>query len=73
MWIDSLAAWYCAHMAQEVPRRTFAPDHLLKRHLGFWHLTAAGFSGVIGSGWLVGALYASQAAGPWFSTPQLEI
>lgn len=51
-------------MAEDVLQRTQAPDHLLKRHLGFWHLTAAGFSGVIGSGWLVGALYASQAAGP---------
>jgi amino acid transporter len=51
-------------MAQEILERTHLQDHLLKRHLGFWHLTAAGFSGVIGSGWLVGALYASQAAGP---------
>ena len=51
-------------MAQDVLEPTHAPDHLLKRHLGLWHLTAAGFSGVIGSGWLVGALYASQAAGP---------
>jgi amino acid transporter len=39
-------------------------DEHLKRHLGFRHLAAAGFSGVIGSGWLVGALYAAQAAGP---------
>ncbi|HZU56446.1 MAG TPA: APC family permease [Actinocrinis sp.] len=51
-------------MAQDVLQPTYAPDHLLKRHLGFWHLTAAGFSGVIGSGWLVGALYAAQVAGP---------
>jgi len=51
-------------MAQDVLQPTYAPDRLLKRHLGFWHLTAAGFSGVIGSGWLVGALYAAQVAGP---------
>ena len=38
-------------------------DRKLKRHLGFWHLTAIGFSGVIGSGWLLGAMYAAQAAG----------
>jgi amino acid transporter len=43
---------------------TSPQDGLLRRHLSLWHLTAAGFSGVIGSGWLVGALYASEAAGP---------
>lgn len=39
-------------------------DQHLRRELGFWHLTAIGFSGVIGSGWLLAALYAAQAAGP---------
>jgi amino acid transporter len=39
-------------------------DHHLRRSLGYWQLTAVGFSGVIGSGWLLGAMYAAQAAGP---------
>jgi amino acid transporter len=29
-----------------------------------WQLTAIGFSGVIGSGWLLGAMIAAQIAGP---------
>ena len=36
----------------------------LRRSMGFWQLTAISFSGVIGSGWLLAALYAAQAAGP---------
>jgi amino acid transporter len=36
----------------------------LRKSLGFWQLTAIGFSGVIGSGWLLGAMYAAQYAGP---------
>jgi amino acid transporter len=39
-------------------------DRHLRRSLGFWQLTAIGFSGVIGSGWLLGAMYAAQLAGP---------
>jgi amino acid transporter len=39
-------------------------DRRLHRSLGYWQLTAIGFSGVIGSGWLLGAMYAAQAAGP---------
>jgi len=39
-------------------------DRKLRRHLGFWQLTAIGFSGVIGSGWLLGGQYAANAAGP---------
>ena len=34
-------------------------DKKLRRHLGFWQLTAIGFSGVIGSGWLLGAAAAA--------------
>src|ERR1700759_429134 len=36
----------------------------LHKSLGYWQLTAIGFSGVIGSGWLLGAMYAAQYAGP---------
>jgi amino acid transporter len=36
----------------------------LRQTIGFWQLTAISFSGVIGSGWLLAALYAAQAAGP---------
>ncbi|MBE7190077.1 APC family permease [Jatrophihabitans endophyticus] len=39
-------------------------DRKLRRHLGFWQLTAIGFSGVIGSGWLLGASVAANTAGP---------
>lgn len=46
------------------PQAEASGDLGLKRDLGLWHLTAAAFTGVIGSGWLVGAFYASQAAGP---------
>jgi amino acid transporter len=48
------------------PADTFAvdQDRHLHRSLGYWQLTAIGFSGIIGSGWLLGAMYAAQAAGP---------
>lgn len=36
----------------------------MRKDLGFWSLTAIGFSGIMGSGWLFGAQYAAQAAGP---------
>lgn len=36
----------------------------LKKSLGYWQLTAVGFSGIIGSGWLLGAMGAAQIAGP---------
>jgi amino acid transporter len=39
-------------------------DNRLHRQLGFWSLTAAGLGGIIGSGWLFGALYGAKAAGP---------
>jgi amino acid transporter len=43
---------------------TGAEDRHLRRSLGYWQLTAIGFSGVIGSGWLLGEMYAAQFAGP---------
>jgi hypothetical protein len=39
-------------------------DRNLRKSLGLWQLTAIGFSGVIGSGWLLGAMVAAQIAGP---------
>ncbi|WP_315970860.1 APC family permease [Streptomyces sp. PBH53] len=39
-------------------------ERKLRRHLGFWALTAVGFSDIVGSGWLFSALYAAQTAGP---------
>lgn len=56
-------------MTTTAQRRPGATDHReedrkLRRHLGFWHLTAIGFSGVIGSGWLLGAFAAAKVAGP---------
>ncbi|WP_221505845.1 APC family permease [Streptomyces eurocidicus] len=36
----------------------------MHRHLGFWGLTAIGFSNIVGSGWLFAAMYAAQTAGP---------
>lgn len=41
-----------------------AEDRHLRKAMGFWQLTAVSFSGVIGSGWLLAALYAAKAAGP---------
>jgi len=35
-----------------------------RRDLGYWQLTAIAFGGVIGSGWLPGALVAANTAGP---------
>jgi amino acid transporter len=39
-------------------------DRHLRRSLGYWQLTAIGFSGVIGSGWLLASMVAAQIAGP---------
>ena len=44
--------------------RTEPTEERLKRRLGFWGLTAIGFSNIVGSGWLFAALYAAQTAGP---------
>jgi amino acid transporter len=41
-----------------------AEEHHLRRNIGYWQLTAIGFSGVIGSGWLLAGQAAAQAAGP---------
>ena len=35
----------------------------LRKDLGFWGLTAIGFSNIVGSGWLLSAMYAAQTAG----------
>jgi amino acid transporter len=39
-------------------------ERRLRRDLGFWGLTAIGFSNIVGSGWLFAAMYAAQTAGP---------
>ncbi|MFF1838681.1 APC family permease [Streptomyces sp. NPDC058231] len=39
-------------------------EHRLRKELGFWGLTAIGFSNILGSGWLFAAMYAAQTAGP---------
>lgn len=41
-----------------------AEERRLRRDLGFWGLTAIGFSNIVGSGWLFAAMYAAQTAGP---------
>lgn len=41
-----------------------AEERRLRRHLGFWGLTAIAFSNILGSGWLFAAMYAAQTAGP---------
>ena len=46
------------------PAGPVGEDRHLRKSIGFWQLTAISFSGVIGSGWLLAALYAAQAAGP---------
>jgi len=49
---------------EAVTAETGGRDRHLRKSLGYWQLTAIGFSGVIGSGWLLGAMYAAQYAGP---------
>ena len=44
--------------------RVLTEEHRLRRDLGFWGLTAIGFSNILGSGWLFAAMYAAQTAGP---------
>lgn len=39
-------------------------ERKLRRHLGFWSLTAIGFSNIVGSGWLFAAMYSAKIAGP---------
>ncbi|MFC9627617.1 APC family permease [Streptomyces sp. NPDC056930] len=39
-------------------------ERRLRKDLGFWGLTAIGFSNILGSGWLFAAMYAAQTAGP---------
>ncbi|MFI6090777.1 APC family permease [Streptomyces sp. NPDC051218] len=57
-------------MAQRQPAKTaggpdvLAEESRLRKDLGFWALTAIGFSNILGSGWLFAALYAAQTAGP---------
>ena len=41
-----------------------AEESRLRKDLGFWGLTAIGFSNILGSGWLFAAMYAAQTAGP---------
>jgi amino acid transporter len=41
-----------------------AEEGRLRKDLGFWGLTAIGFSNILGSGWLFAAMYAAQTAGP---------
>ncbi|MFJ7254187.1 APC family permease [Streptomyces sp. NPDC098085] len=41
-----------------------AEERRLRKELGFWGLTAIGFSNILGSGWLFAAMYAARTAGP---------
>ncbi|MBL1097332.1 APC family permease [Streptomyces coffeae] len=58
------------HVPQNQPAESFAApvalaeERRLRKDLGFWGLTAIGFSNILGSGWLFAAMYAAQAAGP---------
>ncbi len=47
-----------------VPGAVLTQEHRLRKDLGYWALTAIGFSNIVGSGWLFAALYAAQTAGP---------
>ncbi|WP_435838019.1 APC family permease [Streptomyces chrestomyceticus] len=49
---------------EEAGAPVVAQERRLRRDLGFWGLTAIGFSNIVGSGWLFAALYAAQTAGP---------
>jgi amino acid transporter len=41
-----------------------AEEKHFRHELGFWSLTATSFGGIIGSGWLFGAFFGAQLAGP---------
>ncbi|MDI5967408.1 APC family permease [Streptomyces sp. SL13] len=36
----------------------------MRRHMGYWSLTAVAFGGIIGSGWLLSPMHAAVSAGP---------
>src|SRR6201995_2699994 len=46
------------------PNGADAGSRHLRRAVGFWGLALVSLGSIIGSGWLLGALYAAQAAGP---------
>ncbi|MGH8145988.1 MAG: APC family permease [Rhodanobacteraceae bacterium] len=46
------------------PPKTGGDDHRLKRHVGMIGLLFTAVGSIIGSGWLFGAMYAAQQAGP---------
>ena len=50
--------------APEPAAEALTEERRLRRDLGFWGLTAIGFSNILGSGWLFAAMYAAQTAGP---------
>lgn len=49
---------------REVPGIADDSGTSYQRYMGFWSLVALGVGSVIGSGWLFGAMYAAQKAGP---------
>lgn len=54
-----------SHTSTQAPTKVeVAHDHGLKRHIGKVGLLFTGVGSIIGSGWLFGALYASQIVGP---------
>ncbi|MEV8524187.1 MULTISPECIES: APC family permease [unclassified Streptomyces] len=46
------------------PLTAMGEERRLHKELGFWSLTAIGFSNILGSGWLFAAMFAAQTAGP---------
>ena len=50
--------------AESASETLAAQEKRLRHDLGFWSLTATSFGGIIGSGWLFGAFYGAQIAGP---------
>lgn len=53
-----------SHSAAAGAGDALVQEHKLRHDLGFWGLTAIGFSNIVGSGWLFAAMYAAQTAGP---------
>jgi amino acid transporter len=51
-------------MTATADRSTAVPSRELKRSIGFWGLMFVSLGSIIGSGWLLGALFAAEAAGP---------
>lgn len=57
-------AGFDGSMTEQLTGEIATEERRLRHDLGFWALSAIGFSNIVGSGWLFSAMYAAQTAGP---------